>query len=277
MLLSLAECVFRGLFDSLKAFTVAFQFLVKSSTLRWLIMKCFVLNGVLFIGSVLVWDHVVKRLLQYLVVDKNVLHFTEYLSKFLYYLFWVWPIYAVSFLLSSLWYQDIAKHLSKLVRSDVKSHGPQPSLSTVIGRELYRTILFSIYLIQSSMLYYLNPLGLGRPMSFVFASWLYSFYCFEYVWIRMGWSLERRLKFFEERWAYFLGFGLPCTLITFWFPQMIGSGLFALVFPVFEIACFTVVPQPINISDSIRLPVFSLCATLTVLFVRMFRQKGYKR
>jgi len=124
-------------------------------------------------------------------------------------------------------------------------------------------------------------------------TWIYAFYSFEYKWINKGWTLEKRIDYFEERWAYFIGFGkdldfsssfffffsdiliifflllrrilfyiflslilvsfcwpcfldflfetfkilgikkgLPCTLCTFFFPQFISGGIFAMLFPM---------------------------------------------
>jgi hypothetical protein len=45
------------------------------------------------------------------------------------------------------------------------------------------------------------------------------------------------MLYFEQRWAYFAGFGFPCTALTFWFPQFIGGGLFALLFPLVRHLC----------------------------------------
>ena len=41
-------------------------------------------------------------------------------------------------------------------------------------------------------------------------------YCFEYTWIHKGWSFSNRIRYFEENWLYFLGFG--CAPHTPYFP-----------------------------------------------------------
>eukprot|EP00656_Telonema_subtile_P056938 TRINITY_DN9249_c0_g1_i6.p1 TRINITY_DN9249_c0_g1~~TRINITY_DN9249_c0_g1_i6.p1 ORF type:complete len:138 (-),score=13.86 TRINITY_DN9249_c0_g1_i6:385-798(-) len=63
-------------------------------------------------------------------------------------------------------------------------------------------------------------------------AWICAFYSFEYVWSINGWSVDRRIAHFETNYAYFLGFGMPCALITAFVPFFVSNGIFALVFPV---------------------------------------------
>ena len=96
--------------------------------------------------------------------------------------------------------------------------------------EMYRAILVAFFLLQT-VLTYLIPV-VGPVASFIHLSWLYSLYCFEYKWSLAGWSLERRLAHLEQNWAYFAGFGSPFTLATFFVPNFVSKGIFALLFPV---------------------------------------------
>ena len=95
---------------------------------------------------------------------------------------------------------------------------------------MYRAILVAFFLLQT-VLSYLIPV-IGPAASFIHLSWLYSLYCFEYKWSLAGWSLERRLAHLEQNWAYFAGFGSPFTLATFFVPNFVSKGIFALLFPV---------------------------------------------
>lgn len=146
----------------------------------------------------------------------------------------MYPIYCISFILNTIWYQEIADD------AYVQLHG-KPSTTPVtdmIRDELYRAIIVAFFLLQT-VLSYLLPV-VGPATSFVHLSWLYSLYCFEYKWSLAGWSLERRLAHLEQNWAYFAGFGSPFTLATFFVPNFVSKGIFALLFPVFlllAIAC----------------------------------------
>ena len=99
-------------------------------------------------------------------------------------------------------------------------------------------------ILQTSLIYYIVPV-FGGLLSFIHVCWVYSLYSFEYTWTHQSWSIPARIQFFEERWAYFFGFGLPCALITFWSPHFIGSGIFALLFPVYIIMANIATPLPI--------------------------------
>jgi hypothetical protein len=59
-----------------------------------------------------------------------------------------------------------------------------------------------------------------------------------YKWINKGWKLEKRIEYFEERWAYFAGFGFTFTVITFFVDQFLSAGVFALFFPLVSFILF---------------------------------------
>jgi etoposide-induced 2.4 mRNA len=115
----------------------------------------------------------------------------------------------------------------------------------------------------------------GKVTEFVFLSWLYAFYCFDYKWSLMRYPLENRIQFFESHWAFFAGligcqimevmvlvlclpnffkknvveiallfinagFGSVCTLCTVFCSFYVGAALMAVMFPLFIlIACDT--------------------------------------
>lgn len=234
----------KGFLDALRAVPLSFLLLYKSKRLRSLYLKCFLLNGVLFLGSIMFWELFVRSVIKLALSmifgstkssQGTFIGITDYAASVVYYLVWVWPVYALSFLLNSLWYQDIADSARRILVP--KSHSMSTkkmnrSITSVFADEVYRIILFSLYLMQTTIAYYAIPVfHIGPIISFVLVCWLYAYYSFEYCWMGEGWNLEQRLKYFEERWAYFCGFGVPCTVLTFWFPQLIGGGLFALLFP----------------------------------------------
>ncbi|KAL0585849.1 hypothetical protein ABG067_004383 [Albugo candida] len=221
-------------------------FYVNSKFLCLASAKCFILNGLIFLGSIFFFDqavipiiHLFGELLQHFFAYEAT-HASGFRDRidgfvfFLYQILWMYPIYCISFILNTIWYQEIADD------AYVQMHG-KPRITPVVDMlrdEMYRAILVGFFLLQT-VLSYLIPV-IGPALSFIHLSWLYALYCFEYKWSLAGWTLERKLMHLEKNWAYFAGFGSPFTLATFFVPNFVSKGVFALLFPVFlllAIAC----------------------------------------
>ncbi|KDO27425.1 hypothetical protein SPRG_07013 [Saprolegnia parasitica CBS 223.65] len=228
-----------GIQDAISLHRIATLFW-SSPIIRKCSAKCLGLNGLLFLGSIFFFEFVVMPVIHLfgdVLTASLSQHATDIASDYyreqidlvvfvLYQGLWMYPIYCISFILNTIWYQDIADDAYLL-------HYGQPRPTAVremIRDELYRAILVAFFLGQT-MLSYFVPV-VGPFLSFVYLSWLYALYCFEYKWSLHGWGLEKRLAIMEQHWAYFAGFGCPFTLATFFAPNFISKGLFAVFFPV---------------------------------------------
>lgn len=109
--------------------------------------------------------------------------------------------------------------------------------------EIYRTVIQLVMAVEAALLY-LVP-SVGPVLSFACICWLYALYCFEYTWMNRGWGLASRLRYFEERWSYFAGFGAPFAAATFFWPQIVGAGVFAVLFPAFVIMAVNADPETV--------------------------------
>ncbi|DBA02885.1 TPA: LOW QUALITY PROTEIN: hypothetical protein N0F65_005912, partial [Lagenidium giganteum] len=225
---------------------------------------CFVLNGLIFLGSIFFFDRVVIPVIHLFgeILHHSLAYETSQAESvrdridgfvfFLYQALWMYPIYCISFILNTIWYQEIADDGTFL-----QLHGkPSPvPVADMIRDELYRAILVAFFLTQT-VLSYLFPIA-GPACSFIHLSWLYSLYCYEYKWSLAGWSLERRLTHLERNWAYFAGFGSPFTLATFFVPNFVSKGIFALLFPVFLLQAIVCDPTAASTrAADQRLPMF---------------------
>ncbi|KAF0980720.1 hypothetical protein FDP41_013203 [Naegleria fowleri] len=233
---------------------LAIDIFAKSKTLKPLFAQCFVLNGCLFVGSIIFFDYIATPLFNSSTasesngngLEQNAMN-TDYLSFILGLLFaslknlfWIWPLYTVSFILSAAWYDDIAEHVAKKTSLHKRASSQSSSSNSLDFRSniikkitdlIYRPIIFFIFLLQASLVSVV-PI-FGTITSFVLYSWLYAFYAFEYVWSYKGYSLERRIKYFEERWGYMLAFGAPNAFLSNYFPFFLSSGVWAMLFPMF--------------------------------------------
>lgn len=162
--------------------------------------------------------------------------------------FWLYPLIGGSYLLASSWTSDIAQAAYKLRHGHVRkltlaNPSLPPGTSRRLLQESYRVILilnYTVFYVLLSRIPYL-----GRSLSFLFMCLVDGYYCFEQAWISRGWSLDRRMRYCEERWSYFVAFGLPSTAVSFFHPSgLLNLMLFMLVFPFCTVLAMLADPQP---------------------------------
>eukprot|EP00042_Codosiga_hollandica_P027835 m.141437 g.141437 ORF g.141437 m.141437 type:complete len:346 (+) comp52600_c0_seq6:271-1308(+) len=202
----------------------------------------------------------------------------DFVLDVVYNLFWVYPFYLGSKVFNSLVYQDIANGAYEFLRGkrqrQPRVHDLYMYLIVSIADVVKTTLLELLLLAQAWALMFIPTIG--PIFSFVYTSWLCSLWCFEYAWVSEGifglvslspsplllcsllllssllsslltvvgegWDLKRRIEYFENKWAYFLGFGMPFTIVTSYFSFMISSAVFALAFPWFIITAVAAKP-----------------------------------
>eukprot|EP00899_Mesostigma_viride_P008544 jgi/Mesvir1/17691/Mv07871-RA.1 len=114
-------------------------------------------------------------------------------------------------------------------------------LLNAIGEEVYRIVLSAVFFTQVFVVGLIPYVG--RVSSVLLLSWLYGFYSFDYSWSLLGWSLHKRLRCFESNWAFFAGFGFPCTLVTLGFPTFTSAAIMAALFPQFVLMAALADPE----------------------------------
>ncbi|KAI0691170.1 etoposide-induced protein 2.4-domain-containing protein [Cytidiella melzeri] len=178
-----------------------------------------------------------------------------------YQILWLFPVMGASVYLNSSWCSRLAS------RTFTLQHGsradPPASYSGIlnsIATSAYRGIMIITAIIVSFSLQYI-PLA-GPAVAFAFMSWIDAYYCFEFTWNARGYSLSRRLRLLEERWAYFFAFGLPPTALCMWGSTLANAAIFALVYPAGQYIIMAMHARPIptdpynpaGIEDTIRHP-----------------------
>lgn len=265
-------------------------------------LQCLLLNGLLFIGSLLIFDYLLIPLIQYLLtVDLTTVlqlqqqtvtaasdastastsssAFIDVTILLFYRCLWLYPIYTISFILSTIWYQDIATHAYDLEHGGKKGSKSSRKPITFVGwltsmaEELYRQLLFFTFFIQTEALAVILPSTLQFIISStkylpasnqpsdatlqllqhysqyvtlavycVHLSWYYALYAYDYRFSLQHTPLNARLETFETHWSYYCGFGLPSAVLTLVFPKFFNAGVFALTFPVFLILAIIAPP-----------------------------------
>ena len=164
-------------------------------------------------------------------------------------IFWLYPLIGGSYLLASSWTSNVAEAAYRLRHGHTKGSlsisnlSVPPGTSRKLLQESYRVILIfnymAIFLVLGKIPF------VGRTLSFLFMCLVDGYYCFEQAWIARGWSLERRMRYCEERWAYFIAFGLPSTAVSFFHPSgLLNLMLFTVVFPFCTVLAMLANPQP---------------------------------
>lgn len=255
-LFAVARSVAAGLVEAVEV-RRTYRAIVDSVTIRTCVLRCTLLNGVLLMGSVLLFEYVIRPLLA-------AIHFSTddmaadwrrdavtALFSLVYYVAWIFPWYVLSYIFNAGWYSKIAKRYFELRQPRAPPLSASASLSqssaeaagsawesllaslleiqSNAAEAVYTIFLFLGMGIQCSLVGYL-PL-VGVPLQIVLFSWLSAFYCFDYRWRFGGFNIEQRKQAFAGDWAFFLGFGLPITLLSHFLPFFISYGIYAVIFP----------------------------------------------
>ncbi|KZT60367.1 hypothetical protein CALCODRAFT_429402 [Calocera cornea HHB12733] len=202
------------------------------------VLKSLLLNG-LSLVSIFTFDFLLLPLLP----SERGLWYHRNLGA-LYQVLWLWPVVGASLWFNSIWSTTIARKAFTLQHgqpavSDATSYG---GMLNSIATSAYRFIFLLSYLFLQLCLAYV-PL-VGGPAGFVFTCWVNSYYCFEFVGIARGMTLSERIKHHEERWAYYLAFGLPSAALCMWGNSLANAASYALVFPAFTIMAMHASPVP---------------------------------
>jgi etoposide-induced 2.4 mRNA len=203
-------------------------------------------------------------------------HILTYTFNFL----WLIPAFIISKFVNSYWFRDIADVVFKKLTKHHRSL-PALSLSRSISDVLFSLIMQIFFLIQSTLILLIPVPVLNTIFGHMCLCLLYSFYAFEYAWIYANLSVKQRVERIELYWPYFLGFGLPLTMLStqFFKSTIVNECIFSLLFPFAIVAATSV-----NFNERIKLPqgqtnivplnIFAGCIRLTS---RLFDLLKYKR
>ncbi|KAI7848028.1 etoposide-induced protein 2.4-domain-containing protein [Circinella umbellata] len=135
----------------------------------------------------------------------------------------------------------------KAFEKQAKAHPRTTPGSTNIVQSMASMIYTTIFYINcgifAAILRSLIPHA-GPFLSFFMNCAIMAYYAFEYKWLYMGWTLEHRLTYLEEHWAYFLGFGTPITALTFFLTTLHSGAIFGILYPFYVIMATMATPKP---------------------------------
>uniref|UniRef100_A0A182PMP8 Etoposide-induced protein 2.4 n=1 Tax=Anopheles epiroticus TaxID=199890 RepID=A0A182PMP8_9DIPT len=233
------------------------------------VLQCSGLNGGVFMLSILFFEYAVlpglHLFLYYLFRNSSTMTtvwgWMQPSLSLMFHSFYVAPLFLMSKIINSLWFQDIADSAYKF-----RKGRPQliPSISKLIADTLISLLIQILFLLQSTAIKYLPvPVPFAcTAIYMVHMSLLCSLYAFEYKWFNMGWELHKRLTYIEQNWPYFLGFGLPLAVLSELPNSIVISGcVFSVLFPLFIISANEATPK-VDVCET-PLKLFSIVVALT--------------
>ena len=183
--------------------------------------------------------------------------------------FWLIPAFIISKFVNSYWFRDIADVVFKKLTRHSKSL-PALTLSRSISDVLFSLVMQIFFLVQSTLILMIPIPILNTLFGHLCLCLLYSFYAFEYAWIYTNLTVKQRIERIELYWPYFIGFGLPLTLIsTQLFKSIIvNECIFSILFPFAIVAATSVqfherIKLPSNSPAIVPLNIFAGCTRLT--------------
>ncbi|KAI8076133.1 etoposide-induced protein 2.4-domain-containing protein [Thamnidium elegans] len=196
-----------------------------SSSIQKAMLTMFLLNGVFFLGAIVFLE-------------------TVYPTATFLGCTWVsllgYPTY-IALLVINGKFLDIVALKSYHIQAKQQKQKTTTSVVETMASTILTIILYLNAGIFAALLYKLPFIGLIS--SFLMNCIISSYYCFEYQWIYQGWNLEKRLSYMEKHWAYFLGFGFPATVITFFLTFLRSGAVFSIIYPFFIIMSMMAVPK----------------------------------
>jgi len=169
-----------------------------------------------------------------------------------YYILWIIPVFLLSFLINGKWLQIVSQksflilnnHLPK--GASLKSLGQLPK---AVAAEVYTSTFYVMFVFQCTLCTFIP--FFGPLVNFVLLCWMYSLYCFEYKWSH--WHIGRRLKYIEDNWPYFFGFGMvtatPFTVASVYGGFWLSYAIWWLLFPYFIVMAIAAKKPPQELTN----------------------------
>lgn len=206
-------------------------------------LQCGLLNGGIFLMSIWMFEYGLLPFINFFLrmvfgpeslTREIVWSWTRPFLSLIFETCWVIPLFILSKIVNSLWFQDIAD-------SAYKYSGGRPqfmqSISKLLADTVFSVIVQALFLVQAMIVSIIPIYCLGYVFSLVHMCLLYSLYAFEYKWFNNGWELHKRLSYIEANWPYFIGFGLPLAVLTQLTDSLlISAAIFSILFPFFIIS-----------------------------------------
>ena len=122
-------------------------------------------------------------------------------------------------------------------RDSEKKDGSRRRGVAGLAEAVYHVLIVNSLFAQITALSFVLTGPIGTWVTRALQTWLYAYYCHDYLWSARGKPPAWRVTHFEGNWCYFAGFGSPIVLISAMnLSTFYAAAVQAMAFPVFMIA-----------------------------------------
>lgn len=263
-------------------------------------------NAGLILGSIFLYHKGISPLLD--VIGENALDLQnkQQFDSLMWFAFrWLWlgPVCVLCYSCCLAWYNELGDSLKKgKVEKSSKSKINEglysiyalivwalafvqlQILSNVVPAMLNAVTAFvenaiAIDLLKRMLVHILRILGAGnQALNLLLMTTLYGWYAFDPTWIARGVNPDERFGRIHKHWAYFLGFGLPFTMLNKGTSFFIGFSTFLMVFPLSIILGskldYTLPYKQLDVKPAAYVEVFRPAQAWTLYMLRPFNKKA---
>ena len=230
-----------GVQESVSSCGKTVKLLKRENEIRSKLLQCFMLNGVVFMFSLMFFDWIIVPIVMS-VAPTETSHWIDMTLTAVFRVLWVLPLYLISRLLNVFWYQEIADLVYLSVRHSRTSRDQRASIAELIADIVYSVVVQCVFLVQASLVGCIPVVG--HSLQVLHMCLVYSLYAFEYVWMNQGLGVVRRVALIHHNWAYFTGYGAIMSLVIAAASNyFMGVCLFSLMFPILIVSCHFASPQ----------------------------------
>ncbi|GAA6054547.1 hypothetical protein JCM3770_006022 [Rhodotorula araucariae] len=224
----------QGATDAMKL-TIAGQHLTTDKVVQANVLKSSVCQGIVLVSAL-----VIKPILRRLVGLRPTDSITSSVVFLGFHILFLYPLAA-----AATYYSGLLRPAAETDRRRTSSAKDNRGMAVKLVSESYRALVTVNYFV---FFYALRLIPfLGAPLSFLYASIVDAYYCFEAHWVKNGWPFGDRVRQIEQRWAYAFGFGLPITIMSWWSSDpVVNLAIFALLYPLFSLTSTSAIPQPLD-------------------------------
>ncbi|CEG63755.1 hypothetical protein RMATCC62417_00855 [Rhizopus microsporus] len=202
----------------------SFILLYTSKSIQRAILTTLALNGILFLGGQIFLESYYPKTF----LGCSYVHLLGF------------PMYFTLLGLNGRFFSKVAEKSYQIQASQQQQKTATNPVQNVASG-IYTVILYINCGITAALLSKVPFIGIF--LSFLMNCIITSYYCFEYKWVYMGWNIEQRLSYMEKHWSFFLGFGFPMTILTFFLSFLRSGAIFNLVYPFFIIMAMLATPR----------------------------------